>query len=194
MKDSDTDSKQAAILSSAWVAFATYGFRKTSMDDIARGAGMSRPALYQHYRNKEDIFRSLAARHYDEAARAVAAALAGEGAVTDQLGAALAAQGGALAEAMLSSPHGLELLDAGSTVAVDIVATGEARLRDIYADWMKREAAAGRMALPADPVAVADTITVALKGLKSAGTDFATYRARVRVLAALIGAGLCRSR
>ncbi len=198
MKDSDTDSKQAAILNSAWTAFAAYGFRKTSMDDIARGAGMSRPALYQHYRNKEDIFRSLAARYYDEAAVAVAATLAGDGgvggAVAEQLAAALAAQGGALAEAMLSSPHGLELLDAGSTKAADIVATGEARLRDIYADWMKREAAAGRMALPADPVAVADTITVALKGIKSAGTDFATYRARVKVLAALIGAGLCKSR
>ncbi len=194
MKDDGTDSRQAAILKSAWAAFATYGFRKTSMDDIARGAGMSRPALYQHYRNKEDIFRSLAARHYDEAARAVAAALAGDGAVAVQLAAALAAQGGALAEAMLSSPHGLELLDAGSTVAADIVAAGEARLRAIYADWLARAAAAGRMTLPADPGAVADTITVALKGIKSAGTTFAVYRARVRILAAVIGAGLSGSR
>ncbi|MEM7319164.1 MAG: TetR family transcriptional regulator, partial [Pseudomonadota bacterium] len=37
MKDEIEDPKQKAILEAAWTAFATYGFRKTSMDDIARG-------------------------------------------------------------------------------------------------------------------------------------------------------------
>ena len=48
------DSKTAAILKSAFQAFATYGFKKTSMDDIAKGAGMSRPAVYLHFKNKSD--------------------------------------------------------------------------------------------------------------------------------------------
>ena len=98
MKDIGTDPKQKAILKSAWTAFASYGFRKTSMDDIARGAGMSRPALYLHYRNKEDIFRSLAQFYYDDAVQSVAEALSAEGPIPDTLARAFAAQGGLLNE------------------------------------------------------------------------------------------------
>ncbi|XHE56708.1 TetR/AcrR family transcriptional regulator [Phaeobacter sp. BS34] len=42
MMSSSSDPKQRAILEAAWGGFATYGYRKTSMDDIARRAGMSR--------------------------------------------------------------------------------------------------------------------------------------------------------
>ena len=51
--------KRGAILKASFDVFITYGFRKTSMDDIAKAAGMSRPALYQQFRNKTDIFREL---------------------------------------------------------------------------------------------------------------------------------------
>ena len=53
------DGKRGAILKAAFEVFITYGFRKTSMDDIARAAGMSRPGLYQLFANKTDIFRAL---------------------------------------------------------------------------------------------------------------------------------------
>ena len=62
------DPKQQAILEAAWMAFSTYGFRKTSMDDIAKGAGMSRPALYLHFKNKDAIFRALVTAYYGNAA------------------------------------------------------------------------------------------------------------------------------
>ena len=71
-----SDPRQQAILESAWKAFSAYGFRKTSMDDIARGAGISRPALYLHYRNKEDIFRTLAQYLYEASEQAVRDVLA----------------------------------------------------------------------------------------------------------------------
>lgn len=34
---------------------ARYGFRKTSIDDIAREAGISRRTVYVHFKNKEDV-------------------------------------------------------------------------------------------------------------------------------------------
>ena len=64
-----------AILEAAFGVFATYGFRRTSMDDIAKAAGMSRSALYLHYRNKEDIFRSLTQRFMEKALRDMAEVL-----------------------------------------------------------------------------------------------------------------------
>jgi AcrR family transcriptional regulator len=190
MKDSPSDPRQQAILTAAWAAFATYGYRKTSMDDIARGAGMSRPALYLHYRNKQDIFRSLAQAFYDQATEAVIAALEGGGSAASVLTAAFAAQGGEVTDSLLTSPHGMELLDTTGLVAMDIVQAGEQRLREIYAAWLKRQAAAGRVQFTGTPEDVAGTMTAALKGIKMAGIEYATYKIRVAQLAALIGAGL----
>ena len=51
--------KKGVILKASFEVFITYGFRKTSMDDIARAAGMSRPALYQFFKNKDDLIRSI---------------------------------------------------------------------------------------------------------------------------------------
>lgn len=57
MLDFTIDSKKAAILNAAFQVFMDYGFKRATMDDIARVAGMSRPALYLVYKNKKDIFR-----------------------------------------------------------------------------------------------------------------------------------------
>lgn len=42
--------------------FGRYGFRKASMDEIARSADISRQSLYSHFANKEALFRA-AVRH-----------------------------------------------------------------------------------------------------------------------------------
>ncbi|WP_328470478.1 TetR/AcrR family transcriptional regulator [Actinoplanes sp. NBC_00393] len=49
--------------------FARYGYRRTSMDVIAQAADVSRPALYQYYRNKEDVFRDAVRWGLDDLAR-----------------------------------------------------------------------------------------------------------------------------
>ena len=51
----DIEEKQARILNAALGVFAAYGLKRSSMEDIAKAADMSRAALYQHFRNKEDI-------------------------------------------------------------------------------------------------------------------------------------------
>lgn len=184
------DPRQSAILGAAWQCFAAYGFRKTSMDDIARAAGMSRPALYQHYRNKEDVFRRLAQHYYDRAADALANALASSGRAEDVLARAFAAQGGEIIEAMLSSPHGLELLDTSRAAASDIAEAGEARFHVLYVDWLEAERDAGRIGFSGNASGVAATIAAALKGLKSAAPAYEVYAASLNQLARLIGLGL----
>lgn len=189
MNDGSPDLRQQAILAAAWHAFAAYGYRKTSMDDIAKGAGMSRPALYLHYRNKPDIFRTLVQSYYDQATVAVETALAGPGSLADVLAAAFHAQGGETFKAMLNSPHGMELLDATNMSATDIVLAGEERMRLIYATWLNRIAETGQGNLTGSAKDLAAMITAALKGIKMAATDFATYQTRVALLARTIGAG-----
>ena len=184
------DPKQQSILESAWAAFSTYGFRKTSMDDIARGAGMSRPALYLHYRNKEAIFVGLVEGHYGLALDQVATALNTDGTLAERLHAAFAAQGGPAMQAMMDSPHGLELFEAGMSVAGDAINAGETALRAIYASWLQAEHGAGRVALTGPVDDVARTFCAAMKGIKHTSQDYASYATGMAQLAALFGAAL----
>jgi AcrR family transcriptional regulator len=46
------------LLSAALDVFLRFGFRKTSMDEVARAAQVSRQGLYLHFPTKEDLFRA----------------------------------------------------------------------------------------------------------------------------------------
>src|SRR5690349_3515234 len=71
------DMKKSRILEAALETFIRFGFRKTSMEEVARAAGLSRQGLYLHYATKEELFRA-AVRHLLES---------GLAAVVEQLGA-----------------------------------------------------------------------------------------------------------
>ena len=51
------DSRLSAVLDAAIGVFARFGYRKTSMEDVARAAGISRQGLYLSFANKEELFR-----------------------------------------------------------------------------------------------------------------------------------------
>jgi len=50
------DKRRVEILDAALDCFLTFGFAKTSMDDIAKRARVSRPLIYLKFKNKEDVF------------------------------------------------------------------------------------------------------------------------------------------
>ena len=47
------------ILEAALPVFSAFGFRGSTIDQIARGAGMSKPNLLYYFRTKEAIHRQL---------------------------------------------------------------------------------------------------------------------------------------
>ncbi len=175
--------RQDMILDAAFHAFATYGYRRTTMDDIARGVGMSRSALYLHYRNKDDMFRTLAERYFNEAMAAMEVALTAPGQTPEQaLIAAFVAKDGKFMDVVLGTPHGSELLDAGMSLTKDLADQAEARKIGILARWLA--------ALPmaegiGSPEAVARTIMVSAMGLKFPGQTLDGYRQGQRQLARL---------
>lgn len=73
---SAADAAQTAqrILDSAKELFSARGFSGVSVDDVARDAGVTRGAVYHHYRNKVALFGAVAARLQADVARAVVAA------------------------------------------------------------------------------------------------------------------------
>ena len=51
--------RRAEIVEAAKACFLRYGYGKTSLDDIAREAKLSRPLLYRKFANKEAIFSAV---------------------------------------------------------------------------------------------------------------------------------------
>ncbi len=59
--------RRERILAVASEVFGRYGFRKASMDEIARSADISRQGLYLHFANKDALFRAAVRRELDTA-------------------------------------------------------------------------------------------------------------------------------
>ena len=59
--------------------FGRYGFRKASMDEIARSADISRQGLYLHFANKDALFRAAVRQELDTALGEVSRCLDEEG-------------------------------------------------------------------------------------------------------------------
>jgi TetR/AcrR family fatty acid metabolism transcriptional regulator len=54
------EARRAQILEAAMRCFAERGYHATTMDDLARDAGLSKGSLYWHYEGKEDVFLAVA--------------------------------------------------------------------------------------------------------------------------------------
>ena len=115
-----TPDKRGTILSAAFDVFINYGFRKTSMDDIARAAGMSRPALYQVFRNKTEIFRAASMSILEHIGHAARAAFATDKPFAERLYDSLDRSILDLHRKIDATPHGAELMGVNEEVAGDI--------------------------------------------------------------------------
>lgn len=51
--------RRRQLLEVALGVFGEQGFHRTSMNDIAEAAGVTKPVLYQHFRSKRDLYREL---------------------------------------------------------------------------------------------------------------------------------------
>jgi AcrR family transcriptional regulator len=58
--------RRMTVLDSALVTFARFGYRKTSMEEIARAAHISRPGLYFLFASKEELFRAAVSQALED--------------------------------------------------------------------------------------------------------------------------------
>ena len=62
MTKSDNPEREQRILDAAVDLFMHYGYDKTTVDDIARAAGVSKGAIYLHFKSKDELFEGLLVR------------------------------------------------------------------------------------------------------------------------------------
>jgi AcrR family transcriptional regulator len=187
--------RRERVLAVALEVFGRYGFRKTSMDEVARAAEISRQGLYLYFASKEALFRAAVRQELDTALGDASRALDEEGAGLDQrLVAALDAWLGRYVGSMLASDIA-GLLQNPAVQIGDMVdaasAAFDARLATAIA---AATAETYRRRLGVTPEEIAAALHTVGQGAKylssSRGESRAEFVARVAAAVRLVLAGL----
>jgi AcrR family transcriptional regulator len=189
----DATARRAEILDAALRVFGQYGYRRTSVDDIAREAGIAKGTVYLSFASKEEVFQALARRLSQQMLAGAEAARRRPGTTADKLAAMHAAWFGTYAETITHSPHAAELLDAKHRLSADLAAEGGSRYHQLVRDVLAEADATGELDLErADLTAdtAADLLIAAARGLEPSQDKPAAYRRSLSTLARVMIAGL----
>ena len=190
---SPNDLKSDAILDASLAVFCRYGFRKTSMRDIAEAAGISRAAVYLHFKNKEDVFRAGSIRAHGQVMNAVEAELSRNAEVFERIETALAAYFAGLLEEISASPHGSELFDASVELVGGVAHEARQRLVHLIAAALGEADKSGEIRLAQAGVSseqLAILIFATVDGLKNAGAPTLTVRSGLALQLQMMRASL----
>lgn len=177
--------KKDAVYDAASVVFAQYGFRRTTMNDIAKSAGISRPALYLMFENKEDLFQGLAAHRLDQAIDSALSMLQGNGKIADRFLESLLVFEQIFYEPIADSPHGTELMDISLSLASEIMTKKLARFHAALTNSLSEAEARGQITFartPMKPRAFVELLSTSLNGVKKRALNTAEFRKLVRQL------------
>jgi AcrR family transcriptional regulator len=179
--------RREAILEAATQVFLRYGFKKTSMDDLARAAGLSRQGLYLHFATKEALFKE-ALVHVVEATRAAAkAALAHhERTLDERLVSAFEAMHG-VAIGQPSAERMNELLETANELVGPVVDEAEqGMIGDVVRALRSAGVSAAWKEASVSAKDLAENLYATSVGLKHRVKSVAEYRERLRVAVKLV--------
>jgi TetR/AcrR family transcriptional regulator, transcriptional repressor of aconitase len=169
--EDEAAARRAKVLLAARWCFLNFGFAKTSFEDIAKRANLSRTLLYRIFKDKEDIFRAVFADWLVSRHAAAKQAAAAPGSRNERLlGVCRLMVLDPWAE-MVGAPMGREFFDACDRI-------------DPAIDAQHREVARGCVASILGDEASAEVFLLALDGLLTDEPTTAVLEGRTRLLAA----------
>lgn len=173
------------ILRASIPLFAERGYRKTSMAHVAEAAGMSRPALYQYFTNRSDLFAAAYVLLLEEAADAALVALALPVPLAAQLDGFLQRISGDGYASLAATKYGDELLEARHKFAAEaakaVVKRAHRGLRDHLGATTSDQQSQDR---------TFEILTLSTVGLKQDQPAPAVYRRRLTFLAGAVAQAL----
>jgi TetR/AcrR family transcriptional regulator, regulator of autoinduction and epiphytic fitness len=186
------DPRRRELLEAALAVFLRFGFRKTSMDEVARAARISRQGLYLHFKTKEELFQATIAHLLRDALQAAARSLGDASRPLEQrlLGAFDAVVGRFVG--MLGADTA-DLAQAGSLLVGDMITEHEAAFAEAVAKTLRGSGLLGcYRAAGLNARQLADTLHATARGLKYGCSTRAEFLERmevaVRALCAPLGA------
>jgi AcrR family transcriptional regulator len=161
-----SDDKKSRILAAARSVFLRYGYKRVNMNDIAEAAGMSRPALYVLFKNKEEIFIEAYLGWVDETIAQVEAVMAQTALPKDKMARAFDIWAVGPFEMTMASLAAQELVDCNFAFAQAARNQGyaafEATITPVVANLSETLPAASRIA----PDRIAHVLVSAVRGFK----------------------------
>ena len=180
------------ILEAAMTVFRRHGFRRSSIEETAEAAGLTRQALYHHFKSKEALFRAVIERVHEAALAAGATAAeqaerAGK-ALPDIVIALAAARLQAIVASFEGSPHVEELFSEhlihGRDLYQHYAVLHDAQVAAAIGRAVRRE----KLTLTAGmtPAKLARYVELAIHGAKSAHPSMQPAEAFLRDVDAMV--------
>jgi AcrR family transcriptional regulator len=187
------NNKRDSIIAGAHAQFRLYGYRKTSMEDIAGELCISRSSLYSYFENKDEIFRSVSVLLHEQALANAEECLRGswrqENAFS-KVERALLARHLPFHEEQFHSAHAGELQDEYSRLCGDVVTRSNMKFQQYLTEGLDAAVKANILRLQSAYVSTADVaelLNLATAGLKRGAVRPGLFEARVaRFLSAFI--------
>jgi len=194
MNSGEATGRREAILDAATHVFVRYGFKKTSMDDLARAAGLSRQGLYIHFSTKEELFKAALIHLVAQLRGAAREALGREElSIAERLLGAFEAMHGVAIQA-LSSEHVDELFETAEALVGPLIDDAERAFIDDVAKALRTSGVATawkELGLSAKDLA--EHLQAASHGAKHHVSSAAEYRERMRVAVRIVTHGRART-
>lgn len=158
--------KPRRVLEAAQRLFSRYGFRRTSVDDIAREAGIAKGTVYLAFPGKEALFCAVAAHLFEEVLGRAREAAAGAGSLESRVLAVLDAKYRTFFEVVHASPHAAELLDSTNALGADLYAKAEREFHRLLAALLAEGQRTRELDLRAASLSAADAAWLLMRGAK----------------------------
>lgn len=186
------------IAEAALRLFARYGYKRTSMDDIAREAGVARATLYLHFKGKDDVFRAMLAGLGSQVETRCREALATPGPFSERLAALMEAHHGTAFSAFSAGEHLGELKAVMVSIAGTELAAFEAIFVGLARELFEDAAAQGEISIERSGLPLDTLIATVMRA--AAGAKYGElpscedYLRRLREIAAVFAAAVTPAR
>ena len=186
-----SDAKADRALAAATTMFLRYGFARTTMGDIAREAGISRPSLYLLFADKEEAFAAAVHKLNADQLAAIQERLPALPTLRDKLMHACLAWGAHGAELTSAHPDARDLFDVARLPVREIYGDFEALIAGLVGTALERSS------LPLTPAGLARGLAYAMRGFKDTATDVEDMRrliaAEVEIVATALDGAVASS-
>ena len=167
----ESSAKPNAIVLAALELFTRYGYRKTSIDDIAQTAQVAKRTVYLHFENKAAVFLAILEYLGDQVQQRCAAAERAAGTAVDRLTALLDAYFGMGFDLFSKSEHMPELEETFSKLARTKIGDLNSEYEDLLARFLRSLERTGEIGRPPQGLTVEQIVHILTRAAEGAKHD-----------------------
>lgn len=178
------------IVSAATMLFRRYGFKRTSVDLLAKEAEVAKPTVYAYFEDKEAVFRAVVEHVCDEIVTAAELESVRDATVEERIVGMLAAKLTRYFELVQASPHAAELMGSQSALGAELIDKADRAFVKLLVGAISDGLAPERLGMSAQQAAA--MMIRAASGAAYDATSVATHRKHLGEIVRAMTAGMKR--